>query len=135
MFNVAWNASLILMNRSQCLDKTFLEIKFVCDLSIVTFSIWIFYICGNSLYQNFGLNNLYYIIIFIIFFLKEKESFHTSILHQVTNIILNATFLYVKQFFNTNIFFNEIFFSMWTIFQFKFFFPFKQFFQYNFQCK
>jgi hypothetical protein len=93
--------------------QNLLEINFLCDLCIVTFSIQIFYVCGNSLYQNFGLNNLYYTIIFIVFFLEEKESFHTSILHQVPNINLNATFLYVKQFFN------ESNFSMQVIFQCK----------------
>jgi hypothetical protein len=101
------------MNWSQFHTKTFLEIKFLCDLSIATFNIQILYTCENSLYQNFGLNGLYYIIIFIIIFLEEKESFHTSILHQVPNIILNATFLYVKQFFN------EKGFSMKAIFQRK----------------
>jgi hypothetical protein len=84
----------------------------LCDLFIVTFSIWIFYICENSLYQNFGLNNLYYIIISIIFLLKEKENSHTS-------IALNVTFLYVKQIFNESSFWMKIVLQCKQFFQWK----------------
>jgi len=72
MSNKVWNASLISLNQNQFLNKNpsytlRLLITFMWHFYNY-FSMWIIYICGNSLYQNFGLNCPYYIIIFIVFF-------------------------------------------------------------------
>jgi hypothetical protein len=105
--------------------KTILEIKFLCDFSIVTFDIRIFYICEKSLYQNFDLNSLYYIIIFIVFISQRKGKFSyinftSNAQHNFKcNIFVCKAIFQCKYFFNANNFFNEIKVSMKNVFQCK----------------
>jgi len=67
--NVQYNVKRTLdFDESKSISKNLLKINFLYGLSIVIFSIQIFDICGNFLYQNFGLNSMHYIIIFIVFF-------------------------------------------------------------------
>ncbi len=133
MFNIMWNTSLILMNWNQFLRKTILEIKFLRDFSIVTFDIRIFYICGKSLYQNFDLNSLYYIIIFIVFISQRKGKFSyinftSNAQHNFKcNIFVCKTIFQCKYFFNANNFFNKIKVSMKNVFQCKWFFDINNF--------
>jgi hypothetical protein len=96
----------------------------------------------NSLYQYFGLNNPYYIIIFIVF-LRGIWKFSYINFHQMLKKNLNVTFCMWSNFSMQTIFQCKQFFNGKIFFQWKHFFQWKQFFQWKrfffmkaiFQCK